>query len=255
MTWGERTTGGGLPIGQVAAGELVRFVTAFDLPSLPKCGFPRKNAGAKRASVYTPEETEVIAQERLIIQGKYLTVRRWCCGGTHYFRQHHCREAMAVVLEDGPDEPGEVVAVVRHHVVHATGGVHDCCPWCRCPDHNPRHAQRGTTLWVRAELAGEQQPATRPAKPSDPADPTLPPHREAFEEGSRRWWEGLDEATRNVRWRILDEDASFPRAARDDPLEIANRLFGEPRSGLPRSLRRQWSDTIRRSLQERGLVS
>jgi hypothetical protein len=50
MTWGERTTGGGLPIGQVAAGELVRFVTAFDLPSLPKCGFPRKNAGAKRAS-------------------------------------------------------------------------------------------------------------------------------------------------------------------------------------------------------------
>ena len=138
MTWGERTTGGGLPIGQVAAGELVRFVTAFDLPSLPKCGFPRKNAGAKRASVYTPEETEVIAQERLIIQGKYLTVRRWCCGGTHYFRQHHCREAMAVVLEDDPDEPGEVVAVVRHHVVHATDSVHDCCPWCRCPDHNPR---------------------------------------------------------------------------------------------------------------------
>ncbi len=105
------------------------------------------------SSVFSPEDTEVIAQRWLIVEGRYVPVRRWCCGGTHYFAQRLCRGELVPPF----DEP-------HHRLLHGPGGTHDRCPWRFCPSL-PEHPQQrmhpqatGTTLWVRRELVSTGTP-------------------------------------------------------------------------------------------------
>jgi len=210
------------------------------------------------SSVYTPGETEVIAQERLLIQGVYLPIRRWGCppgNPDHYFRQQICRDSQHVVFVDDPDALGEVVPLVRHRVVHDTNGGHDHCPLRGCPHGNPRHSQRGTTLWVRCELAGRQPPdcpSGDPADPMDPTDPEAPQRLAAFEEGVRDWWDALDAAKREELLSAFARELSLDPALCVDSLRIGDWLLSGPQRGTPSQLQ-PLLDAITGSFQARGL--
>jgi len=82
---------------------------------------------------FQPDNTAIISVERLVLAGErgYLPVQYWRCGSgvhTHFYPQ---------TLGQGGGE-------------HAS--THDCCPWQGCPQGNPPHGQRSTTLWVRAKF-------------------------------------------------------------------------------------------------------
>jgi hypothetical protein len=175
----------------------------------PGCGWP-----------FTPEDTEVIAQHRLIIPGTYVAVLRWGCGGDaagrHYYRQQSCREG-----------------------VH--GRQHDHCPWGRCPNRPPRHGERGTTLWVRRELVKESDAA---------GDPLLRP---AIEEGMRQVLDGLDQDTRARLLTAFRNDPAVAGEAWDDSLAQAEWLFGGRQTVLTRAQLQKARQTLRRVLAEYGL--
>src|SRR5262249_18482867 len=129
-------------------------------------------------SVFTPEDTKVVGEQRLIIEGVYAAVRRWGCQGTRYYRQGLCKEDIT-----------DLWPQAAYAVQPDAGGRHDHCPWSGCPQGNPRHAPRGrgTTLWVRAEWAGVVAPQARLLHP-------LTARRlQGLEEGGRRVLNALDE--------------------------------------------------------------
>src|SRR5262249_33440544 len=175
----------------------------------PGCGRP-----------FTPEDTEVIAQQRLIIPGTYVAVLRWGCGGDaagrHFYRQQSCREG-------------------------GHGRQHDHCPWGGCPCGRPRHGERGTTLWVRRELVKE----------SDAADD--PPIRPAIEEGMHRALEGLDQDTRARLLTAIRNDPAVAGEAWDDPLAQAEWLFGGRQTVLTGAPLEKARQTLRQGLGEGGL--
>lgn len=267
----------GLQANSVSQGMLYRLILRGEygmlvaLVELKRCAEERcpmkvyeeeRCPGDRCSSVYTPDETEVVAQERLLIQGVYQWVRRWCCKkkghpGEHYFRQRLCRDEMRVVHVDDPERPGEVVPVVRHRVVHDPDGGHDSCPWCGCPHGKPRHSQRGTTLWVRSELAGRRPPADFPSDPGDPVDPTDPESAlrlAAFEEGVRDWWDALDQATRDTLQADFARELSPDPAPDGDPLRIADWLL-DVRPSAMSSQMKPLREAIQRSFAARGLKS
>jgi len=251
----------GLQANSVAQGMFYRLILRVeccmlvDRVELNRCAQTRCSVGLYETarcpgggcpSVYTPEETEVVDQDRLFIQGVYLPVRRWKCKTNHYFRQRLCRDSMGIVHEDDPEEPGEVV---RYRVVHDPSGKHDYCPWCHCPHTNPRHPQRGTTLWVRQELAG-----SRPENLWNPPDANEPLLRlAAFTEGVRDWWRALDEATQNGLKAAFSREHSSSSEPSDDPLMIADWLLtgqpGEVIAAQVQTLR----EALARSFQALGL--
>jgi len=213
----------------VALVELNRCVD----PECPQQVYEAERCPGDRCpSVFTPQDTEVIAQERLFIQGVYLPVRRWRCG-THYFRQRLCRDG-----------------------VHDANGGHDHCPWGGCPDGNPQHSQRGTALWVRCELGGDRplgSPGGDPREPTDPTDPDALKRLAAFEEGARDWWDALDQATRDDLQAAFAKELSRSAASCDDPLMIADWLLSGQHSATTPSQRQPLRDAITRSFQARGL--
>jgi hypothetical protein len=198
---------------------------------------PPQHSGCGRP--YSPQDTEVFAEERLILPGVYVSVRRWGCGSSHYYRQQRCWEELVPPLTD-----------FHPHVHHDPGGKHDHCPWCGCPNGNPRHADRGrgTTLWVRRELAGsagQHQPA---------ADPTTPRRLEAYEEATRQWLDTLDDAIREVLRQAIAADPDVDSQSRDDPLVIMGWVLSGRQTVVPEHEVQRFRDLIRRELEDRGLV-
>jgi hypothetical protein len=83
------------------------------------------------------------AEPRFIDPHLYTMVRRWACGKgglIHYYRQDKCRE-VDVGLRDDMERP-------KYGLNHCN--PHDHCPWVNCPLGNPRHHQKGATLYVRS---------------------------------------------------------------------------------------------------------
>jgi hypothetical protein len=191
----------------------------------PRCPSPHREYEEDRcpghgcASAYTPEETEVIAQERLFVRGVYRTVRRWCCGGSHYYPQRLCRGCLVAPLAKSP-----------YQVMHGPGGRHDHCPWSGCPNGRPRHPQRaGTTLWVRAgpaDLPGRGPPSADPGDVVSPSDAEGPLRRNAIAAGAQSWRETLDAMTADTLRTALAAEESVAPESRDDPLVIASRVLG-----------------------------
>jgi len=248
----------------------VEYGMQVDKVELNRCADPRcpmdvyeeeRCPGDGCSSVYTSDDTEVIAQERLFIQGVYLWVRRFCCKkrgdpGEHYFRQRLCRDRMTVEFVDNPQKPGDVVPVVRHHVVCNANNGHDFCPWCGCPHGKPQHSQRATTLWVRSELAGGRPPAVPsddPQNPTDPTDPTELQRLAAFEEGVRDWWDALDQPTRDDLQAAFAKDLSPSSEMDDDPLMIADWLLSSEQSPTTATQCQSLHDAITWSFKVRGL--
>src|SRR5262249_31983491 len=141
------------------------------------------------------------------------SVRRWGCrppgGGSsdHYYRQEHCREGLVPPFTE-----------FRMRLAHHPGGGHDVCPLLGCPHGNPRHGQRGTTLWVRRER-GETGATRQPEQEAAPA--RLP----AYEAAVALWLERLPPATRSGLLQALAADPSVNPERRDDPLVIAGRVL------------------------------
>jgi hypothetical protein len=218
----------------------------------PRCRNPHREYEEDRCpgegcdSVYTPEETEVIARERLFMQEKYRSVRRWCCGGAHYFRQQLCRGELAPPFTE-----------VHHRVRHGANGAHDRCPWSLCPGGRPPHPQStGTTLWVRATLAGRQGVGASSPEPSelpDPSDPLLALRLEAHEDGSRRWLQALEAATARQLGDAIAGDATVAPEARDDPLVVAAWVFHNRPRLITAARLDELRAALRRALEERGL--
>jgi hypothetical protein len=192
-------------------------------------------------NVFTPQETEVFAEERLFIQGRYMTVRRWGCHSTHYYRQHVCLDELVPPFTE-----------FHPHVVHGSGGAHDACPWRGCPNGNPPHGQRATTLWVRKEFAGEGQPRY-PA-----AGATMPLQLEAYERATEQWRESLDETARERLRDAIAADTSVDPESRDDSLVIVGWVGVKPLcrrmrlTGCARRYAARWKNvdwrTIRRAI-------
>jgi len=197
-------------------------------------------------SVYTTEDTEVIAQERLFIQGVYRSVRRWCCGGTHYYRQRHCWGRLVPPFT----EP-------HYQLFHGPNGLHDHCPWRDCPNGRPRHPQPpGSTLWVRAELADRAGPSSAspdPADIADPADPLSMLRLDAFAEGTRRWLHTLDAATASKLRDAIAADSTIAPESRDDPLVIADWVLGGRQTVVPAAEIARLRAAVQQAQQERGL--
>jgi hypothetical protein len=197
-------------------------------------------------SVYTREETEVIAQERLFIRGVYRPARRWCCHGEHYYRQFHCRGRLTPPFTE-----------VHHQLIHGSNGIHDHCPWRGCPYSRPRHSQSaGSTLWVRSELAGrdgENGDEPDPGDAVDPAGPAGDLRLDAIATGTRRWLDALDAATAHALREALAADESAAPESRDDPLVIADWVVGGRRSAIAATERERLRQAIQQALRERGL--
>ena len=218
----------------------------------PRCPMPHREYEEDRcpghgcASAYTPEETEVIAQERLFAQGVYRTVRRWCCGGSHYYPQRLCRGCLVAPFTE-----------VRYRLMHGPGGRHDHCPWSGCPNGRPRHPQcAGSTLWVRAEVAdfpGPSPPSADPGGVVSPSDAASPLRQDAIAAGAQSWRETLDATTAATLCSALAAEGSVAPEARDDPLVIADWVLGGRQQALASAEVERLRQAIRQALRERGL--
>jgi hypothetical protein len=196
---------------------------------------------------FAPNTTEVMGTDWLILEGVFIGVRRWACGTgrkAHYYEQSQCREE-----EDTASRYPEIT----YHVIH--GETCDHCPWQGCPNGHPRHPQRGTTLWVRAEFVGRVAQGGRP----------LPGLLEALAEGMQRTRQSFTD------WRGQLLDLLGPH-----PLAVAEALFGGREEGTPtsqqlgkelsvsadavraalsRDLRPRAQEEIRRALVEHGFIA
>jgi hypothetical protein len=200
----------------------------------PRCPRPQRLYEEERCpgdgcdSVFTPEETEVVAEPRLFIQSVYVSVRRFrCSGGEHYFRQRLCRDKLVETLPE-----------VRYRVVHDPSGGHDQCPWRGCPNGNPRHPQRGTTLWVREELAGQQAPT-----------PAMTLAQQVCEEALRRWLPTLAAPTLA---QVRAAAAAAKISLDDDPVDVVDWLRNDEHTGLTSAQREALRDMIRGVWEELG---
>jgi hypothetical protein len=197
-------------------------------------------------SVYTPEETEVISQERLFVQGVYRPVRRWRCRGSHYYPQRLCRGSLV-----------EPFTEVHYRLMHGSGGSHDHCPWSGCPRGRPRHPQApGSTLWVRAELAdlpGPGGPSADPGGVVNPSDAEEPLRQDAIAAGAQSWRETLDATTAATLCSALAAEGLVAPEARDDPLLIADWVLGGQQQVLAAAEVERLRQAIRQALGERGL--
>ena len=197
------------------------------------------------ASVYTLEETKVIAQERLFVQGVYRAVRRWCCGD-HYYPQSLCRGCLVAPFTE-----------VHYQVMHGPDGRHDHCPWSGCPNGRPRHPQcAGSALWVRAELAdlpGPGPPSADPGGVVSPSDAAGPLRQDAIAAGAQSWRETLDATTAATLCSALAAEGSVAPEARDDPLVIASWVLGGQQQVLAAAEVERLRQAIRQALGERGL--
>jgi hypothetical protein len=179
-----------------------------------------------------PADTPLVGRDWFVIPGVYEEVRRWGCGPKecrHYYAQDRCREERWV---DYPDATGS--PVVRYRSRHHPAGCHDLCPlgWCR--ECGPRrHAERGTTLWVRA---------ARLARPG-PAAPARPGLADALREGMSRALAGWDDDTR----RRLGERFGTDRAA------MAESLVQEDQSFLTPPQREQLKRHLQQALADRDI--
>jgi hypothetical protein len=273
---GQETSGLGLPLfveqavigpaglmaNSVAAGMLYRIILRTEYAmlvarvELKRCtnpGCPRgqplyeeeRCPGDGCGSTYTTEGTEVVAQERLLIQGVYLPVLRWHCFRQreegHYYRQALCHS--------------EVVGAsprAQYQVAHRRPPAHDECPWAACPYGRPRHSQRGTTLWVRAHLA---------PRPGPDRDTAL--RLEACEEGTRVWLGGLDGPARAELRHAREGDAELldamaagtaaPSEGCDDPVGVMEWVFRNGGAVLGRAQVKRLECCIRREVEIRGL--
>jgi hypothetical protein len=174
-------------------------------------------------SAFAPDTTKVVGVDWLVIEGVYVPVRRWRCGEkktTHFYRQQLCHEEVVGTFPE-----------VAYHVVHGT--EHDRCLLQDCPHGNPRHPERGTTLWVRAEFAGAHAQGGH-------APPRL---LDGIAEGIRRALKSMSEEIRN---RVLAEFGS-------DLMSIAEGLLLERQSILTKQQLEQVRQAIRRALSERGI--
>jgi hypothetical protein len=218
----------------------------------PRCPRPHREYEEDRcpghgcASEYKPEETEVIAQERLFVRGVYRTVRRWCCGGSHYYPQRLCRGCRVAPFTEE-----------HYQVMHGPGGRHDHCPWSGCRNGRPQHPQStGSTLWVRAELAdlpGRGPPSADPGDVVSPSDAADPLRRNAIAAGAQSWRETLDATTADTLRIALAAEGSVAPEARDDPLVIADWVLGGRLSGISAAEVERLRQAIRQALRERGL--
>jgi hypothetical protein len=218
----------------------------------PRCPNPYREYEAERCpghgcdSVHDPAETEAIALERLFIQGVYRSVRRWCCGGSHTYRQRHCGGKLVPPFTE-----------VHYQLFHGRDELHDRCPWRHCPNGRPRHPQTpGSTLWVRAELADRAGPSSASPDPADVADPSDPLgtlRLDAIAAGTRQWLDTLDTATASGLRDALAADPTIAPEARDDPLVIANWLFDGRQTVVPAVEMARLRAAIERALRERGL--
>jgi hypothetical protein len=200
---------------------------------------PPEHGGCGRP--FTPQGTKVFAEERLVIEGVYVSVRRWGCrrpgqGSDHYYRQQRCREELVPPFTE-----------FHPHGFHDRDGVCDQCPWCGCPNGHPPHGQRGTTLWARRELAGAVGP-----RGSD-GDADTPKRLEAYEEGTRQWLQTLDEAIRERLRAAIAAGPDVDPASRDDPLVIAGWVLGGRQTAVPAHEVKRLRDLIRRELEDRRL--
>jgi hypothetical protein len=186
---------------------------------------------------FSPAETEVIGEDRLLIQGTYLPVRRWGCGGTHYYRQERCWEEVSV----GPPP--------TYHVIHDPGGLHDYCLWQGCPHGNPRHAERGrgTTLWVRRELIGT-------AAPAPPLDPERAFELEALARAAERALQVLCPETRERVRAAMQQDPVVAPKHRDEPEVILDWLLSNARLVLTRSEMGRLRDELKQALRANGFT-
>jgi hypothetical protein len=225
---------------RVDYGMLVAKVE-FNRCTNPRCPRPQRLYEEGRCpgdgcdSVYTQDGTEVIAQERLIVQGVYLPVLRWRCfhgpDEGHYYRQNLC---YSEVVGNDPD--------VRYRVVHRQPPAHDQCPWCSCPYGNRQHSQRGTILWVREKLA-----------PGSKTDQDTALLLDAYEEATRLWLRGLDEPTRDKLRAAIATDPAVSPDAREDPLAIVEWVLHQGQAVLGRAKVNQLKDCIGQELEIRGL--
>ena len=221
----------------------------------PRCPSPHREYEEDRcpgygcASAYTPEETEVIAQERLFVQGVYRPVRRWCCGGSHYYPQRLCRGCLV-----------EPFTEVHYRLVHGPGGRHDHCPWSGCPNGRPQHPQTpGSTLWVRAERADRPERglvAPDPGDVVDPSDAAEQWRQYATAAGAQFWRDTLDATTANTlqtAFAALAAEGSVTPEACDDPLVIADWVLDGRLRGIAAAEVERLRQAIRQALCERGL--
>jgi hypothetical protein len=183
-------------------------------------------------SPYSPADTPLMGRDWLVIPGVYEEVRRWGCGPRecrHYSPQELCCEARNV--EYGPDLE---TAKVRYHVQHHPGGQHDRCLLQRCRETGScRHAERGTTLWVRANRFSQSGP-TAPAR-AGLAD--------AIDKGMARALEAWDEETRR---RLVLRFG-------DNRLEMAKFLLQEGSSLITPPQREQLRRFLQQVLAEQGI--
>jgi hypothetical protein len=218
----------------------------------PRCPNPHRLYEEDRcpghgcASAYMPEETEVISQERLFVQGVYRTVRRWCCGRSHYYPQRLCRGSLVPPFTE-----------VHYQVTHEPGGSHDRCPWNGCPNGRPQHPQAtGSTLWVRAELAdlpGPGGPSADPGGVVSPSDAEEQLRQDAIAAGAQSWRETLDATTSATLCSALAAEGSVAPEARDDPVVIASWVLGGQQRVLAAAEVERLRQAIRQALGERGL--
>jgi hypothetical protein len=218
----------------------------------PRCPSPHREYEEERcpghgcASVYTPEETELIAQERLFVQGVYRTVRRWCCGGSHYYPQRLCRGRLVAPFTEA-----------HYQLIHGPGGRHDRCPWNGCPNGRPQHPRcTGSTLWVRAELADLPGPGGPSADPGGVVNPSAAVEQlrqDAVAAGAQSWRETLDATTAATLCSALAAEGSVAPEARDDPLVIASWVLGGQQQVLAAAEVERLRQAIRQALGERGL--
>jgi hypothetical protein len=191
--------------------------------------------GDRCDSVYSPDQTEVIAREWLVIKGVYQTVRRWCCGGTHYYRQHYCHGELVPPFTE-----------VHYRLLHGPNG-HDSCPWLGCPNDRPRHPQSpGSTLWVRAHLA---EGSTEPTH----ADPLSTIRLDSYAVGTRQWLAALNLATASQLRNALAADPTLAAESHEDPAVIANWVLTQKETVVPATERARLREAINLALQERGL--
>ena len=195
-------------------------------------------------TLFSAQTTPAIGREWLILEGIYLPVRRWGCryqtetGGAvqqHYHRQNNCKDTLAPTSDER-----------RYRVSH--GRIHDTCPWKDCPNHGSRHGQRGTTLWVRAELAGV---ASTP--------PSLPLNiLECLTEGVQRVRETLTSRECALLNRLGEHDEAIVDALIEEGAEVARfrRAFPEFSStelnDLLDEVRPKVIEVLRRLMEERG---
>jgi hypothetical protein len=193
--------------------------------------------------IFHPQTTEVIGREWLVIEGAYLPVRRWGCKyraadnvvRVHYYRQEQCKDIVASVLAD-----------FSYRVVH--GDKHDACPWQGCPNCGSRHAQRGTTLWARADLVS-------------PAENVISLPLNFFEcltESILRVMEEISDSEKALLNQLGENEAAIAEtliAEGEDAARFRRTFTGLSRKGIDmllQDIRPQVIEALRRILEERG---